>query len=60
MLLTVGQAAKVLGRHENTVRNYVREGKLSAVRDYRGYRLFEPEELERLKAEIEKVEPEAT
>jgi excisionase family DNA binding protein len=57
-MLTVGQAAEVLGRHANTIRNYAREGKLTAHRDYNNYRLFDPTEVEDLRREIEKVEPE--
>lgn len=57
-MLTVGQAAEVLGKHANTVRNYAREGKLMAHRDYRNYRLFDPGDVERLRREIERLEPE--
>ena len=57
-MLTVGQAAEVLGKHANTVRNYAREGRLPSHRDYRNYRLFDPRDVERLRREIEKLEPE--
>lgn len=57
-LLTVGQVAEILGRHANTVRTYAREGKLTALRDYRGHRLFNPKDVERLRREIEMLEPE--
>jgi len=56
--LTIGQVAKVLGRSHNTVRTYGREGKLRVLRNYRGWRLFDPRDVERLRREIEKLEPE--
>ncbi len=57
-LLTVGQVAEVLRRCHKTVRAYADEGKLSPRRNYRGWRLFDPEDVERLRREIEKLEPE--
>ena len=57
-MLTVSQAAEVLGKHANTIRNYAREGRLMVHRDYRNYRLFDPRDVERLRLEIEKLKPE--
>lgn len=47
--LKVKEAAGLLGVHENTVRNYERDGKLKASRDYRNYRLFDASEVLRFK-----------
>jgi putative resolvase len=57
-MLTVAEAAKMVGCHPNTLRNWAKRGLVRVARDYRNHRLFEPKELERLKDEIRKVEPE--
>lgn len=57
-LLTIGQVAKVLGRSHKTVRTYADEGKLSPRRNYRGWRLFDPKDVEGLRREMEKLKPE--
>ena len=57
-LLTIGQVVKVLGRSHKTIRPYADEGKLLPRRNYRGWRLFDRRDVERLRREIEKLEPE--
>ncbi len=51
--LTVKEVARILGLHENTVRDLERKGKLKAVRDYRNYRIFCLDEVLKLKSKRE-------
>jgi excisionase family DNA binding protein len=52
--LNVREAARILGVHENTVRNWEARGLLRAVRlPGSGYRRFAVEEVERLRAEMD-------
>jgi excisionase family DNA binding protein len=46
---TVGKAAGYLGCHPETVRRLERKGTLKGKRDYRGFRIFDLEELLKLK-----------
>lgn len=55
--LTVIGAARVLGVHVATVRRYAKTGILPAYRDYRGWRVFQPEDVERLRVERQKLRP---
>jgi len=48
LLLTTGQAARLLRRSVQTVRWYANRGQLTVVRDARGTRWLRPEEVERL------------
>lgn len=54
-MLTVGQAAKLLGCHPETVRRLDRKNVLRAKRDYRGYRVFNKEGIFRLKKDRERL-----
>jgi excisionase family DNA binding protein len=56
--ITVGEAAKILKCHPDTVRRYERRGQLKAKRDYRGFRIFELEEILRVKTQRQKLEEE--
>ncbi|MEX2645339.1 MAG: helix-turn-helix domain-containing protein [Gaiellaceae bacterium] len=51
-LLSVRETARLLGVHENTVRNWERKGILRAARLPSGFRRFDRHEVERLRAEI--------
>lgn len=52
-LLTVRETARLLGVHENTVRNWQEKGILRAARlPASGYRRFDQDEVERIRAEI--------
>lgn len=51
-LLNVRETARLLGVHENTVRNWERRGILHAARLPSGFRRFDPHEVERLRSEI--------
>ena len=56
-LLTITPTARELGVCTDTVRQYVREGVLPAYRNYRGWRVFRPEDVERLRMERQKLQP---
>jgi len=58
--LLVKEAAKLLGLHEQSVRNLERHGKLTARRDYRGYRVFDLSDVISLKKEREILRDEPT
>lgn len=50
-LLTIGQAAELIGVHPDTLRNWDRSGKLQAYRHpINGYRLYSKKELRQLSA----------
>lgn len=58
--LTVKEASKILGVHENSIRNFDRRGILTSYRDHRRYRLFDPRDILKLKKErkrLDKHEP---
>lgn len=50
---SVNEAAKILGCHGNSVRQWVARGILPDVRDSRGYRLFRLSDLLRLRTNLE-------
>ena len=50
-ILTVKEASNLLGCHEMTIRNLDKRGKLSAMRDHNGYRVFKLVDLLKLKEE---------
>jgi len=56
--LLVKEAAKLLGVHEQSVRNLERHGKLTAKRDHRGYRVFDISDVITLKKERETLRDE--
>jgi excisionase family DNA binding protein len=51
-LLTTGDAARVLNRSVDRVRDYEREGRLSAQKTRGGQRLFRSADVERLAKEM--------
>ena len=53
MLLLIGDAARRLGLSASTVRVWVAQGKLRAVRTSRGVRLFDLDEIEAVAAQRE-------
>jgi excisionase family DNA binding protein len=55
-LLTVKEASKILGVHENSVRNLDRKGLIKSYRDHRHYRMFDLNDVLRLKEERERLE----
>jgi len=54
--LTVTKAAKIVNCHPETLRRLERRGLLKAQRDYRGFRIFDLNDLLKLKREREKIE----
>jgi excisionase family DNA binding protein len=57
-LLTIGAAAARLRVHPNTLRKWVDAGRVQAIRrpGGGGFRMFEPEAIERLRQELGLVE----
>jgi DNA-binding transcriptional MerR regulator len=55
-VLTVKQASKILGVHENSMRNFDRRGLIKSYRDHRRYRMFDLNDVLRLKEERERLE----
>ena len=51
-LLTISQAAARLGIHPDTLRAWADKGLVPMVRTPTGYRRFNPEEIDRLRAEM--------
>ncbi|MDP9353912.1 MAG: MerR family DNA-binding transcriptional regulator [Chloroflexota bacterium] len=51
-LLTISQAAAQLGVHPDTLRAWADKGLVPVVRTPTGYRRFDPEEIDRLRAEM--------
>jgi putative resolvase len=51
-LLTISEAAKRLGVHQNTLRSWADKGLISHVKLPSGYRRFRPEDIDQLKAEM--------
>ncbi len=51
-LLSVRETARLLGVHENTIRNWDRAGLIRAVRLPSGFRRFQREEVDRLRAQM--------
>jgi DNA-binding transcriptional MerR regulator len=54
--MTIAKAAKIAGCHPETLRRLERRGLLKAKRDYRGFRIFDLNDLLKLKKEREKIE----
>lgn len=54
-VLTVAKAAEVLNCHPETIRRLNRRGILKAWRDYRGFRIFNLEEVLKVKKERERL-----
>ena len=52
--LTLSEAARELGIHPETLRNWEKYGKLVAERDAYNYRIYDPATIARLKREREK------
>lgn len=57
-MLTVKQAAQTLGVHENTVRRLSKRGRLRAYRNYLGWRLFDPQDVARLRHQLQRLQRE--
>lgn len=53
--LTVSQVAKFLSCHPETIRRLNRQGAIKAKRDYRGYRIFNKEDILKLKTDRERL-----
>lgn len=51
-LLTISQAAKLLGIHADTLRAWADKGMVPVIRTPTGYRRFEPEAIERVREEM--------
>jgi putative resolvase len=51
-LLNIAEAARRLGIHENTLRQWADKGRVKHVRLISGVRRFAPEEIERLRREM--------
>lgn len=51
-LLTISQAAKLLGIHADTLRAWADKGMVPVVRTPTGYRRFDPEVIEHLREEM--------
>jgi len=48
-LVTVGEAAQQLGVDPTTLRRWEKRGRVRPLRDYRGWRFYRPEDIERLR-----------
>jgi len=53
--LTVSQVANFLNCHPETIRKLNRQGVIKAKRDYRGYRIFNKEDVLKLKRDRERL-----
>lgn len=53
----IAEAARALNAHPETIRRWERRGLLQAKRDYRGFRVFDPEDILRMKQRIEQLTP---
>lgn len=51
-LLTVSQAAALLGVHQDTLRAWADKGLVPVIRTPTGYRRFDPDEIERVREEM--------
>ncbi len=58
-MLTLSKAAEFVGLHANTLRRYTRNGRIASLRDYRNYRLFNVDDLKRLRDEKNELKAEA-
>lgn len=58
-MLTVSKAAEFVGVHANTLRRYARNGRIASLRDYRNYRLYNVDDLKRLRDEKNELKAEA-
>ncbi len=56
-LVTVGEAAARLGVDPTTLRRWERRGLVRPLRDYRGWRFYRPEDVERLRKWREPTAP---
>jgi excisionase family DNA binding protein len=56
-LLSIGEAAAKMGIHVHTLRRWVANGSIRAVRLPSGYRRFEPAEIERKMREMGFTDP---
>lgn len=54
--VSTNEAMRLLGCHRNTIWNLVRKGKLRMYKDYRGYGLFNMDEVMALRDERKKIE----
>lgn len=54
--MTITKAAEVINCHPETLRRLERRGVIKAKRDYRGFRIFDLNDLLKLKKEREKIE----
>ena len=54
----IGEACEMAGTNRNTLLRWIREGRFSDVkiRDRNGWRLFDENDVERLKSEVNKLE----
>jgi DNA-binding transcriptional MerR regulator len=53
--LLVSQAAEIMNCHPETIRRLNRRGVLKAKRDYRGFRIFNLEEILKIKKQREQL-----
>lgn len=53
--IMVAEAARVLSVHPETVRRWERKGLMRAKRDYRRFRVFDLQEVLRMKERMEKL-----
>lgn len=51
-LLTISQAAALLGVHQDTLRAWADKGLVPVIRTPTGYRRFDPAEVERIREEM--------
>jgi len=54
--ITIAKAAEIVNCHPETIRRLDRKGVIKAKRDYRGFRVFNIEELLKLKKERERLD----
>ena len=54
----IAEACELAGTNRNTLLRWIREGRFADVktRDRNGWRLFDESDIERLKAEVNKIE----
>lgn len=53
--ITIAKAAEIVNCHPETIRRLDRKGIIKVRRDYRGFRVFDVEELLKLKKERERL-----
>jgi len=59
-ILTVSETAKLLGMHPDSIRRLSREGRIKTYRDFRGWRFFMTEDVERVKRERGELRPDSS